>query len=105
MNKDEILERSRMEGQDEYEDFVLARAKQISMAVGGVLCMVFVVLETIFTGEVNFSTWSVYLAMEGITNIVNYTHLKRKSGIMVGVFDLLLSAAMMALHIYKIVIE
>jgi hypothetical protein len=67
MNKDEILSRARQENQgvDEVKRSVEADAARLSVAVGGAVCMLLSLLESIFmeTEVVSTACWIVYGSM------------------------------------------
>ena len=105
MNRDEILEKSRKENknQDEMERDALAKAGQRACTVGGIVCMVVILVEAIFTGSVNFSTWAVYLSMTGTMLMVKYLRLKKKHELIFGLLQLALAAAFLIMYIVRIV--
>ncbi len=94
MNKEEILERSRKENstQDEMERDAFVRSGQKACAVGGFVCVAIIILESIFSDNVNYSTWSVYLSMTGTMLLVKYFHLKKKHELVFGTLQLILAA-------------
>ena len=77
MNKEEILAKSRAEnkGTDEREKLVLIKAGQIAFTVGGVMCMLIALFNSIlsivdqggtrFDPKLNTMLWSIYLSMLG----------------------------------------
>ena len=105
MNKDEILERSRKENknQDEMERDSLAKAGQRACAVGGLVCMVTIILEAIFAEGVNMGTWAVYLSMTGTMLLVKYVRLKKKHELIFGLLQLCLAATFLIMYIIRLV--
>lgn len=83
MNKDEILEKSRAENRgraDEMEQAALGRAGSIAAAVGGLVCMLILLLNVISGNgdpRVSFAAWSVYGLMQGTLFLVKYLKLRR----------------------------
>ncbi len=104
MNKEEILAKSRKENknQDEYEKYVLSRAGHIAMAVGGVLCMLIILFEAIFTDSPALTPWAIYLTMTGTTLLIKYHYLRKKHDLVFGLLQLAFATAMLILHIIKI---
>jgi len=105
MNREEILERSRKENknQDEMEKDALAKAGQRACAIGGLVCMVIILLETIFAESVNVSTWAVYLSMTGTMLLVKYLRLKRKHELIFAVIQLILAAVFFVMYVIRLV--
>ena len=105
MNREEILEKSRKENknQDEMERDALAKAGQRACAVGGLVCMVIILFEAMFTSQVNFSTWAVYLSMTGTMLMVKYLRLKKKHELIFGMLQLALAAAFLIMYVVRIV--
>ena len=105
MNREEVLEKSRKENknQDEMEKETLAKAGQRACAVGGLVCMVVILFEAIFTDSVNFSTWAVYLSMTGTMLMVKYLRLKKKHELVFGLLQLTLAAVFLVIYIVRIV--
>lgn len=105
MNREEILERSRKENknQDEMEKDALAKAGQRACAIGGLVCMVIILLETIFAESVNVSTWAVYLSMTGTMLLVKYLRLKKKHELIFAVIQLILAAVFFVMYVIRLV--
>ena len=105
MNRDEILEKSRQEnrGRDEMERDAAARAGQKACAVGGLVCAAIIVLETIFAGRVNVSTWSVYLAITGTMLVVKYYRLKKQRQLIFGAAELVLAVVFFVMYVLQLV--
>ena len=104
MNKDEILARSRNENKnrDEMEKEALAKAGQKACATGGLVCVLVIILEAVFTRQVNMSTWAVYLSMTGTMLLTKYSLLKKKHEMIFGVMELILAAAFLIMYVIKI---
>ena len=104
MDKNEILEKSRNENKnkDEMQKAVFSKAGQRACAVGGIVCAIIIALEMIFTDSVSLSIWAVYLSITGTMLISKYTQLKKKHELIFGVFELILAAAFLVMHIIRI---
>ncbi len=93
MTKEEILAKSREENKnwDEMERFAYAKAGQRACAVGGLVCVIVILLESIFAARVSFSTWAVYLSMTGTMLLTKYLNLKKKHELIFGILQLALA--------------
>lgn len=80
MKKEDILEKSRKENKnkDIAELEVIYRASNIAGRVGMLVCCVIVVLEIIFTGQPNLSSWAIYFSILGTLMLVKYIKLRRR---------------------------
>lgn len=105
MNKDEILKMSRKENenQDEMERDAMARAGQRACAVGGLICVLIILLEHIFSDFITLSTWAVYLSMRGTMHIVKHAKLKKKDELIFALIDLALAAACFTIYVFRLV--
>lgn len=105
MTREEILALSRKENKnsDEMEKDALLKAGQRACAVGGCVCMVIILLETIFSQQVNISTWAVYLSMTGTTLLTKYARLRKKHELILGLLELALAAAFLVIHVVRLV--
>lgn len=101
MNKEEILAKSRAEnkGQDEREKHVLIKAGQIAFTVGGVMCMLIVLFNSILEGgtrfdpKLNTMLGSIYLSMLGSQSLYKYIKLKKKHELFLAIALLTVSLA------------
>lgn len=95
MEKNKILELSRKEnkGHDAFENEVLARAGSIAMSVGGVVCMLIVFLNVIFSDRsiVSYTAWAIYLTMTGTQFLYKFIKLRKKHELVIAIFDLILA--------------
>ncbi len=105
LTKEEILEKSRIENKtrDEMENAVFAKAGLRACAVGGIVCALVIVLEAVFSDQVNFSTWAVYLSMTGTMLLVKYFGLRKKHELVFGVLQLLLAAMFFVMYVVRLV--
>jgi len=83
MEKEEILLKSRQENEgkpDELEIAALGMASRIGMFVGGVLCIVLVLVSRwiLKRDDIALAGWMVYAAMQACSNLALYKFLKRK---------------------------
>lgn len=105
MNKEEILAKSRAEnkGTDEREKQVLIKAGQIAFSVGGVMCMLISLFNSIlsivdqggtrFDPKLNTILWSIYLSMLGSLFLYKYVKLKKKHELFLSIVLLTVSLA------------
>ncbi|MBR1523259.1 MAG: hypothetical protein IJ641_02265 [Lachnospiraceae bacterium] len=105
MDKEEILEKSRIENQnqDEMERDVFAKAGQKACAVGGVVCAVIIIIEAFFSDQVSYGTWAVYLSMTGTMLLYKYMKLKKRHELIFGGIQLALAAIFLIMHITRII--
>ncbi|MGN1389667.1 MAG: DUF6442 family protein [Bulleidia sp.] len=105
MNKEEILEKSRKENQkqDEMERDAFAKAGQEACAAGGLVCMVIIIFEAIFSDHVNLSTWAVYLSMTGTMLIMKYHRLKKRRQLYSGLLQVCLAAVFLIMYLIQLV--
>ena len=96
MEKEIVLELSRKENEgrhDEREMNAYGNASKVGMLVGGVLCVVLVLLsEFLFKiPEIGLAAWLVYFAMQGSHSISLYMQLKKRSRLIYGIVYLAFS--------------
>lgn len=106
MKKEEILAKSRKENEkiDEMEQFAQAKAGKMAMGIGGVLCMMFLLLHTIRTGEINNSLYAVYLGMESVFHFVTYKEVRKKRDLVYGILFGVLAVLFLGVYIAEWVI-
>lgn len=97
MNREEILEKSRLENQnkDIVELEVIKQASNIAVKVGILACCFVSVAEVIATSEINYSSWVIYFSMLAATFCVKSIKFKRKH-------EILLTALFMICFIFMI---
>ncbi len=105
MNREEILEKSRRENKnrDEMEQNAAAKAGQTACAVGGLVCMVIILLEAIFAKSVNPATWAVYISMTGTMLLVKYRYLKKKHELIFGLAEIALAVVFLVMYVIRLV--
>ena len=105
MDREEILQKSRNENKnrDEMERSTFEKAGQTACAVGGFVCMIIIIIEAIFTGQVNCGTWAVYLSMTGTMLLVKYFRLKKKHELVFGAAELILAAIFLVMFVIRLV--
>lgn len=105
MDRDEILAKARQENnnQDMCEKDAIVRASSIAIKVGMTLCCLMVILEVIFTGRINFSSWAIYFGMLGTTCLVKFLMLRVKHELVVAILYLGLSVWFLVLYIIALV--
>lgn len=90
MDREEILKMSREENAGRLDELELAAssaASKIGMLVGGLVCVVLVLLGRIVLNvpEISLAGWMVYFAMYGSSNIVLYRKLKNRRNLIWGI--------------------
>ncbi|MBE6836172.1 MAG: hypothetical protein J5877_02465 [Clostridia bacterium] len=106
MNKEEILAKNREDNknQDEMEKNAFSNAGRTACAVGGILCMVILLLEVILTDNgPSLSLWAIYLSMTGTMLLVKYKSLRKTHELIFGLIQLALAVVFLVLHIMRIV--
>ena len=103
MNKEDILRMSQQENKgrpDERELAAFGESSRVSMLIGAVICVGLILLGNCLTDmrELAYAGWIVYLAMQGSNNIVLFKHLKKRSNLIYGIIEILLSVAFIILH-------
>lgn len=89
MNKEEILQRSRLENQnkDIVELEVINQASSIAVKIGILVCCFLSVVEVIAKDTINYSCWIIYFSMLATIFGIKYIKLKRKhERILTGLF-------------------
>ena len=83
MNKDEILKKSREENQkgDEREQDIRLRSFATSAALGGVICMLLVMVEGFLFDRSTAPIWIIYCGMMFSKSIVDAVKIKKKADI------------------------
>ena len=109
MNKEDILAKSRQENKgkpDELEVAAFGKASRIGMYVGGVICIVLVLVSRWLLGraDIALAGWMIYMAMQGSSNLVLYKHLKKQEKLISGIICTVFAVGFMvafAIAIYK----
>lgn len=80
MNKEEILEKSRMEhkNRDIAELEVINQASSIAVRAGILVCCAISVAEVLVTGEINYACWTMYFSMLAAIFFVKGIKLRRR---------------------------
>lgn len=84
MNREEILQKSRMENgnKDVAELEVINQASGIAVRMGVLVCCLISAAEVIVTNEINYSCWMIYFSMLTTIFCVKYVKLRRKHEIL-----------------------
>ena len=104
MNKEEILALSREEnkGRDEMERDAYTKAGQLAVGMGGLVCMVIIMLEGMVKKTVNMGTWAVWMTMSSTMLLCKYARLKKKHELVFGLIEAVLAVFFLTLHILSI---
>lgn len=87
MNKEDILKKSREENKngDEREEKIKLNSYAMSAAIGGLLCMVFVLLETLLFGRITAHLWVIYSGILFSKSLLDAVKLKKRRDIVCAV--------------------
>jgi hypothetical protein len=90
MNRDEILEKSRAENenQDERERQVDAQAARRALSIGVVVCSLLVLIQLILVDRSDPGVFAVWLSMSGTHTYTKYTQLQNKKRRIIGIVEL-----------------
>ena len=104
MNKEDILAKSRKENKnkDVAELEVIYQASSIAGRVGLLVCCVIAVLEVIFLGRPNLSTWAIYFSILAALMIVKCIKLRRRHELWVAILYSVCFAAFFIAYILKL---
>jgi hypothetical protein len=105
MNREEILEKSRAENKnrDEREQATWARAGQISMAIGGLVCAMLILLDAIFANRTNCALWAVYLTITGTNQLIRGWKLKKTFCRIFGLIQIAAAVVFLVIYISALV--
>ena len=86
MDKDEILEKSRKENwnKDLVEAEALAKASEIAVNLGVVLCALLSVLQGIFRESIDYGLWTVMFGIMSTMMLAKFAKLRRRHELLVG---------------------
>lgn len=104
MNKEEILEKSRMENknQDVYEKEVLKQGGNIAAIVAAILATVFFVIQILLGEGMNYGLYAIVFSIPATGFVVKAICMKRKHEIAIAAIYLLAALAFSAAHIYQL---
>ena len=107
MNREEILERSRQENSrhDEREKNTFDLAGNMSSVVGGIICCLIIIFDSIIGKKTNASIWSVYFFMTGTNTLIKARELDRKKDYPLGFLQVGLGLAYFIMHAIRLVRE
>ncbi|MBQ6117971.1 MAG: hypothetical protein IJK98_01945 [Clostridia bacterium] len=79
MDKETVLKLSREEndGQDEMERGAIISGNNIAYLVGGIVCVIILLLQLIFGKEPNFSVYAVFFSMTATSQLMKYRKTKK----------------------------
>ena len=105
MKKEEILEKSRLENKkkDEMEARAFDKAGRIACGVGGIVCALIILFESLFSDKVSSSTWGVFLSISGTMLLVKYIQLKKLHELIFAILELLLAVIFIVVYVIKLV--
>jgi hypothetical protein len=107
MNRDEILEKSRAENenQDERERQVDAQAARRALSIGVVVCSLLVLIQLILVDRSDPGVFAVWLSMSGTHTYTKYTQLQNKKWRIFGIVELVGAALCFIAQILLLVEE
>lgn len=87
MNKEEILAKSREENKniDLAELEIIGNSEQLAGAIASILCFALYLVETIITGNDNYSLWGVFSTYIAADSIYKGIKMKKKFSVIFGV--------------------
>ena len=105
MDKDEILAKSRAENknQDVYEKEVLKQANVYAMIVLLVIATVFVVVQIVTGGGLNYGLYALVFSGNMTVSWVKFWKLKQKTVLPLAIMHTLLVLALSGCHIYQLI--
>ena len=105
MNREEILKRSRQENSrlDEREKIAYDWAGKTSAVIGGIVCSLIIIFDSIVGKKTNAGIWSVYFTMTGTNTLVKSHELGRKKEYSWGLFQLGLGVTYFIMHAIRLV--
>ena len=107
MDREEILQKSRTENrnQDFYEKEVLKQASTSVVIVMMVLATIFVAIQIIVGGGMNWGLYALVLSANMTTFWVKYIRLRRKHELVIAIIYTLSVAILSGGHIYDLVVS
>lgn len=109
MKKEEILKMSQKENEgklDERELEAFGKASRVGMAVGGVICVILVIVSRFILDipELALAALMVYFSMKGSSDITLYKYLKTKSKLVCGILCIAFAVAFAVALAIKVVV-
>lgn len=104
MDKDEILAKSRAENKDRdfVEAEVMAKANEVALTTGVMLCSLLSVLHAIFQDSVDFGVWTVMFGMTAAIMLTKYIKLKKRHELLLGLGYMALSAFFFVFYLRRV---
>ncbi len=104
MNKEEILEKSRLENQnqDPYELQISEKSATAGALTGILICTVLFVSEIFICGNPNFSLWSIIAGFNAGVGIYKGIKLRKCSTLAMGIMYAAISLLMLTYSIYRL---
>jgi len=105
MEKEEILEKSRMENknQDIFEKEVVKEGGNAGAITAAVLATIFFVSQILLGEGINYGLYAVVFSIPASQFIVKAIRLKRRHEAAVAVFYILMTLAFSVIHMYQLV--
>jgi predicted membrane-bound spermidine synthase len=105
MNKEEILEKSRMENKnkDLFEMELLREGRYIGSIVSVILATIFFVIQFLVGGGINYGLYAVIFAMIATVNIFKAIRMKKRFEIIIAVIQIIVVALLSFAHIYQLI--
>jgi len=105
MNKEEILEKSRLENRDMdiYEKEVLAKGNTYSCILAAILATVFFIIQIFTGGGMNYGLYAIVFSMSCATFWYKYIKLHRKHELALALGYTLIVVLFSAAHIYNLI--
>ncbi len=105
MNREEILEKSRIENrnQDVYEKEVIIAGSKYACLVAGLVATIFVVVQIVVGEGKNYGLYAIVLAMPMGGYWYKFAKLRKKHDLVAAVWYTLLVVGLMAVHISALI--
>lgn len=105
MNREEILEKSRIENknQDIYEKEILRRGQSVGALAAGILATIFFIIQIFTGGGMNYGLYAVVFVIPAGSFTVKAVNLKRRHEILVAACYWLMVLLCSGAHIYQLV--
>jgi len=105
MNKEEILKLNKQENKrfDEMEKGAIIDACNKAYRIGRFLCALVLIVDIIFTQNVNYSIWFIFVSMTSIYLLYKYKFSRKRRDIILGIIYALLGIIFFVMHIISII--
>lgn len=105
MDRNQILEKAKDEKNDfdEREKQIVLNASKYAKVAGGVICMIFAMINQLLCHRTSPEMWSIYSIMLAVENIYVYSKIKNKKYIVFGIVFLIMAALYIIISVIEII--